>query len=91
MLKQRDQTIITAHCKSYLAHTQVFLFSTSFLCKYQRMCENKTKYNFPIGNRSAGLTIVANVAITTGHAFLGTRGPLRLTCSLLYARVNIRI
>jgi len=77
MLKQRDQTIITAHYKSYLAHTQVFLFSTSFLCKYQRMCENKTKYNFPIGNRSAGLTIVANVAITTGHAFLGTRGPLR--------------
>jgi len=30
MLKQQDQTIIIAHFKSYPAHTQSFLFSTSF-------------------------------------------------------------
>jgi len=55
MLKQQDQTI--AHLKSYPAHTQSNLFSTSFLSKCQCMCENKTKYNFVIGNHSKVIEI----------------------------------
>jgi len=40
---------------------------------------------------SAGLTIVTDVAIATGPALLGSRGPLCETCSLLNAWVDIII
>jgi len=40
---------------------------------------------------SAGLTLVANVAIATVPAFLGPRGLLYEICSSLYARLYIRI
>jgi len=44
-----------------------------------------------LGAASAGLTIVADIAIATAPRFLGPRGPLCEICSLLYARVDIRI
>jgi len=39
---------------------------------------------------SAGLTIVANVAIAVGPALLGGTPSFVSTCSLLYARVDFR-
>jgi len=44
MLKHQDEKTTITGFKSYPAHLhKVFLFSTSFLSKYQWMCEYKTK------------------------------------------------
>jgi len=45
----------------------------------------------PVPATSAGLTIVANVEISTGPALVGATQPFVLNLVLLYARVDIRI
>ena len=40
---------------------------------------------------SAGLTMVANIAIAPGPGFRVPRGPLCETCSSRYTRVDVRI